>query len=200
MELDDLKKTWNTLDKQLQNKELVSDAELMQVMNQKRSDVIGTMNAMIRSSKSMLLTTFLLVGLIIFIRLYDGIFLSEPYFWTLVALLPPALAWSIYTMRYLINTKIEEMPLATVIERVNKYNYWMVLERIVGTLILFIFVLILVITIELWKRSLMDQILIPTIWILAFVFYFWFLNKYTFKRLQNIRRNLDELKELKLEN
>ena len=196
MELDDLKKTWNVLDKQLQTKEIVTDEELLQVTKQKKDITKGTLNALIKNSRNILLTTIFLMLFIVFVKMYDGIFLSEPYFWTLVALLPPALAWSIYTLRYLAKTRIDEMPLATVIERVNKYNYWMSMERILGAIILFAFALIFIISTNLLKDNLTDQIIIFSIWILGFVFYFWFINKYTFKRLKEIRKNLNELKEL----
>ncbi|NDW11914.1 hypothetical protein D0T50_03295 [Bacteroides sp. 214] len=196
MELDDLKKTWSALDKQLQDKELVTDQDLELVMKQKRENAKGGINAILRSSKNILALSLVMIAFIVFVRWYDGVFLSEAYFWALVAIFPIAIGWSIFTMHYLRQTNIEEMPLTTVIERINKYNYWMSIDRISGTVILFAFVLISAFSLNVGEGTVINPTVFATIWIVAFIFYFWFINKYTFKRLKDIRKNLNELKEL----
>lgn len=191
MKMDDLKKSWNALGEQLQGKELVTEDELLQVMSRKKSDAISTLSSINRSNKGIVAMTLVLLIAVIAVKVYDSDFLSETLFRGVIAIIPPALAWSIYAMRYLSKIKIEEMPLATVVERVNKYNLWMVIERIAGSVILLAFILISV------GESPANRFVVAAVWLLGAVFYYWFVHRYIFRKLKNIRKNLDELRELK---
>lgn len=199
MEIDDLKKKWSALSGQLERKEVITDEELLQVVKQKQDHVNSIMNAMKRNNRTIWLATAVLYALIIGIRLFDGSYFNETFFRAMIIFALPALAWSLYTMRYLGKTNIYEMPLAAVIERVNRYKYWMSMERIAGSVILFAFALLFIVTTELWKNNAKDQFVIVGIWVVGFVVYFWAINKYTFRRLRRIRRNLEELREVGVE-
>lgn len=200
MEIDDLKKTWKMLDTQLEKSELVSNDDLIKLIQQKKDTTRNTINAILGSNKNILIATVVLLFFLIAMRISNGLHLSEPYFWAIIVMLPPALGWSLYTMHYLKQINIEEMPLANVIQRVNRYNYWMSMERVIGAGILLLFALIYIISTEMWNGNTTDQIVIICLWLLAFIAYFWLMNKFTFKRLKKIRQNLNELKELKNEN
>lgn len=192
-----MKKSWNILDEQLKDREIVAEDELLRVMNRKKSHVIDTLNRINRNNKYILLTTSLLLVAVVFTKTCYADFLNETLFWAIIAAIPPAVAWSIYSMCYLAKTRIDEMPLATVIERVNKYNYRLTIEHITGSVILLLFILISITSLGIWERNFTDQAIILFIWLSAVVFYFWFANKYIFGRLKAIRKNLEELKELK---
>lgn len=196
MELEDLKKSWKTMDEKLKNKQLVNDDDLLKMIQSKKSNAQKSQKTILKSSILILIITVILIGYFVATAKGHRLVLGESAFWIIIGLAAVALPWSIYTIRYLQRTNIFTMPLATVIERVNRYNYWMVIERILGAIILFVMALLSIIHLQIWEYNGWFPYLICGIWVLAFVFYFLLINKITFRRLKKIRKNLDELKEV----
>ncbi len=200
MELDDLKKSWKTIDQKLQDKKLLTDDELAKIMQQKLSNANGVQKALMRTNYIALI---LAVAVLIYFLWYSSgreYVLGRFYFWTIISLAAVALPWSMYTMRYLKKTDIFNMPLTTVIQRVNRYNYWMTVERVIGIVVLFMLALISIIQLQVWKLSGWFPWFVYGVWTAAFVIYLYIVNRLTFRRLKKIRRNLAELKEVNEEN
>lgn len=191
MELDDLKKSWKEMDEKLQTKQLINDDELNKIVQTRKNSAYKSQKALLGNNLIILITSLILIAYFIITGETQ-----KPLFPIIIGLAAIAIPWSIYTMRYLRKTNIYEMPLATVIERINRYNYWMTIERVAGALILFILALISVIHLQIWKTSGWFPYFVCGIWIAGFIAYFLIVNKITFRRLRDIRRNLDELKEV----
>ncbi len=62
--------------------------------------------------------------------------LTDLFYWIALSLCIPALCWDLYSAHYPSRTRIDEMPLVTVISRINRYHRWMVREWIIGILYL----------------------------------------------------------------
>lgn len=200
MELDDLKKSWKTMDEKLQDKKLLTDDELAKIMQQKLNNTNGIQKALMRTNYIALI---LAVAVLIYFLWHSSgreYILGRFYFWTIISLAAVALPWSLYTMRYLKKTDIFHMPLTTVIQRINRYNYWMTVERIIGVVVLFLLALVSIIQLQVWKLSGWFPWFVYGVWTAAFVIYLYIVNRLTFRRLKKIRRNLAELKEVNEEN
>lgn len=200
MELDDLKKSWKTIDEKLQDKQLITDDELAKIMQQKMSNAHSSQKALVRTN--LVILALAVPVLIFFLWMYAGreYVLGKFYFWTIIGLAVVALPWSVYTIRYLKNTRIYDMPLTVVVERINRYNYWMMAERVIGIIILFALALISIIHLQLWKIGGWFPYFVYGVWGTAFIVYLLCINRLTFRRLKKIRRNLAELKEVNDEN
>jgi|GEM_PF-506940 hypothetical protein len=200
MELDDLKKSWQTMDEKLQSKQLLKDDELLKMIQNKKKNAQKSQRSLVNINLIGLSLATILILFVLLTQETEKLVLGKLYWWTLVAFTAIGIPWNIYTVRYLHKTNILEMPLATVVKRINRYNYWMTIERVIGAVALFIFALISIIKLQTWKLNGFLPWFIYGIWIIAFIVYFLFVNKVTFKRLRLIRRNLDELKEVNNKN
>lgn len=191
MELDELKKSWNALDEHLKDKNIVNDEEISMLINHATSHI----NAISRLNKRLRIISLTIIALFIFALIYDGVFPDIYYQIILIALIP-ALAWDLFSARYLSDTKIDELPLVNVISRFNHIHRWMIRERIIGIGFIVFMATFFFFHRQVWQHGIGMIIFFFVIWAIGLFIPLWIYRK-NLGRLREIKKNLGELKEMK---
>ena len=191
MDIDELKKSWITMDKRLKEQPLVNEESIENLIRYASQNI----NSMSRFNYYVrIISLFILVGsalLFLFNRIVPDIFFMIIYIAAI-----PAFAWDIFTSRYLSKTKIDEQPIATVIIRFNKMHRWMIYERLIGVIFILFIAIALFIKLDVWTSGKTLIILFIACWIIDLAFILWIYSR-NFNKLRDIKKNLNELKELK---
>lgn len=193
MDLDELKKTWNLMDEQLKDKKLVRDEDITSLIS-KAGNGIHDLGRFI--------TRGIIASLIIIAYFMVTAWLDHRIDWiftTLVIAAIPALGWDIHTTRYLRKTRMDEMPLVSVIARINRYYRWMIWEGILGVIFITTVATIYFFDRGIWTYAPMRILLFFLVWACVIGFLYWMYQKRIMSRLREISKNLNELKELKEE-
>lgn len=191
MELDELKKSWNALDEHLKDKKIVNDEEISMLINHATNHI----NAISRLNKRLRIISLTIIALFIFALIYDGVFPDIYYQIILIALIP-ALAWDLFSARYLSDTKIDELPLVNVISRFNHIHRWMIRERIIGIGFIVFMATFFFFHRQVWQHGIGMIIFFFVIWAIGLFIPLWIYRK-NLGRLREIKKNLGELKEMK---
>lgn len=130
MELDDLKQSWNKLDEHLKDKKFIKDEDIKNLIDHTQNRITG-INRFNKRLRYIALTALAVFALIL---TFTGNQTDIIYYQILFLLCIPALGWDILSVRYLIRTKVDEMPIVTVISRINRYRRWVIRERLFAIL------------------------------------------------------------------
>lgn len=190
MELDELKKSWNALDEHLKDKNIVKEEDLANLINHAKKNV----TELSRFNERLRIIAFVIIALIMLRFIYAGIF-PDVYYQIALAALIPATGWDIFSSRFLSRTKIDEMPLITVISRFNRVHRWIIRERLVTILFMLFMAGFFFVHRQVWQLGTEMVVLFFAIWTTGFAIPLWVYRK-NLGRLQTIKKNLDELKEL----
>ena len=191
MELEELKKSWNALDEHLKDKKIVKDEDISRLINHATKNI----DAMSRLNKRLRIIALSIFVFLIFTFIYDGVFPDIYYQIILIALIP-AFGWDIFSSRYLSDTNIDELPLVTVISRFNRIHRWMIRERIIGIGFILFMAVLFFFTRQVWQHGTGMIIFFFIVWAIGIAFPLWIYRK-NLGRLHEIKKNLNELKELK---
>lgn len=190
MDLDELKKSWNNIDEQLKEKELVKDESISQLVNYVSLHV-KEMNRQSSLWRIIAIAMLTLFGIIMYHQ--EGI--PHIFYIIIYSAAVPAILWDMFESRYMAKTKIDEMPLTTVILRFNKVHRWMIREQILGVLFILCVATTDFCVQQVWNEGIARILFFTAIWIACIGFAYYIFRK-NFKRLQKIRKNLAELQEL----
>lgn len=191
MELDELKKSWNVLGEHLKDKKFVKDEEISKLIGHANS-TISEMSSFNRRSR---IASLIIIGFLIAAFVYDSAVPDIYYIIALIAVIP-ALWWDMYSARYLSNTRIDEMPLITVISRFNRLHRWTIRERLLGVCFMLAMALFFFFYRQVWMEATVKIVFFLILWAIGLIIPLWIYRK-NITRLKNIKKNLDELKELK---
>lgn len=191
MELDELKKSWNALDEHLKDKKLVKDEEISMLINHATNNI----NAISRLNKRLRIVSLAIIAMFIIALIYDGVFPDIYYQIILIALIP-ALAWDVFSARYLSNTKIDELPLINVISRFNRIHCWVIRERIICIGFILFMATFFFFHRQIWQYGTGMILFFFIIWTIGIAIPLWIYRK-NIGRLREIKKNLGELKEIK---
>lgn len=208
MELDDLKKSWNVLDKQLQKETIVDEKQIAELIAKYQNNASKGLNEVTRFQKKSLIIAIPLILLMVFIILYDTAFLSNlkitakvvSMFIYAILTLIFGFWWDLKTYRFSRNTKIAEMSTVEAMERMDTFRKWMSVEfKIIPIWSIGFFALYY------WLRDyhtqpLMTQVVFAIFSAITIVGIMLFVHKKLFKHLNEVKKNLDEIKELESEN
>ena len=194
MELDELKKSWNILNEHLKDKKLISEEDITKLITPTKKNI----KDMSRFNIRILIISLFIAAIFIAASICSGVY-PDLYLQILLIFIIPATSWDIFSIRFMSHTKLDEMPLIAVISRFNRIHKWMICERIVSVLCIFSFAVFYFINEQLWKHNIVLIIIIIALWSIGLAICLSFYRKNT-KHLHEIRKNLDELKELKEDN
>lgn len=190
MDIDELKKSWNTIDKHLEQKQIVDSESIKRLIEYASKDI-----------QIMSRVNFRLIAISLFII----IALAMTFIWNhemptivyiiIFAMSIPAFIWDIGRARFLNKTKIDEMPIKMVISRFNKMERWVIYDRNIGILIFLILTLVFFFTQHVWD-NVFNTIIFVVIYTTSFIIVQGIYRK-NLKRLREIKKNLNELRELK---
>ena len=190
MELDELKKSWNALDEHLKDKEFLNEEGICRLTSHTRKSI----NSLARLNMKLILISLPLLA-IISIGLFESDHFDLPYL-ILIIIALPALVWDIFTARYLRATKVDEMALVEVIERINKVKRWIIREQIIGIILSLFFTIFSFIHWQVWNRGVLAIIIFIILWSGCIALIRWIYQSKLMKRIKEIKKNLDELEEL----
>lgn len=207
MELDELRKSWNKLNEQLERKSLVNEQAISELIAKYERKADGKINEIAGWGKFsaiigcggfllIIICCFFITPLLDISEEAIGHFHSYGIFFSVILLVGGW--WDTRTYLWLKRTRIEELPVVKVIERINKFRQWIKYEIIALIIILILLVGLIYCTNELYQKSAMTQFIFLAfcIVILGIIIHFLY-KKLIFDNLQDIRKNLDELRELK---
>ncbi len=190
MELDDLKKTWNLIDEQLKDKELIREEDISRLITKAGSGIAGLSRLLVRG----IIAAVIILGIVSAIMLMDQHF--DWFFTILLIVAVPALAWDLFTVRYLSQTKMDGMPLVEVIGRINRYYRWVIIEEVVAMLLVLTMAVLFFIDRGIWHLSTVSVLFFFGLWAVAIGMLYWIYQKKAIHHIREIRKNLNELKEL----
>lgn len=207
MELDELKKSWNKLNEHLEQKDLIDEQDLQTLIARHKQNTNGKINKIAGLGKLSvgIAGVFLLFMLACFIFIIPSLNLSAQTieriyfiggFFTL--LLIAGGSWDLTTYLWLKHTDIETLSVVKVIERINRFRQWTKYE-VIALIIVFISLTGIIYYIqEIYEKPLLAQTIyfVFCLLIIGSVIYIIY-KKLVFKNLRDIRRNLEELQELK---
>lgn len=191
MELDELKKSWNALDDHLKDRKLVDDEDITRLIKHATENI----NKMSLFNQKLRITSYVILLLLALIFILNKI-VPDIYFQITFAVVIPAVVWDIFSARYMTRTRIDEMPLITVISRFNRIHRWIIRERIIGMAFMLFMAGLFFISRQVWQDGTEKMIYFFAIWIVGLSIPLWVYHK-NLKRLREIKKNLDELKEIK---
>lgn len=209
MELDELKKSWGELNKHLEKKELIDKEAVSQLIARYQQNTRHSINKLAQFNKTSVILggsfiLLLIIGCFFILPRFElsahalcscyinGVFFSV----TLIG----GMWWDLKTYRWVKQTKVEEMPVVTVIERINRFRIWMNYE-IVALIIWFLPLMgIIYYTFGIYEEPLVAQIILlgGSVVLSAIIVDFIYI-KFIRRSLQKIKKNLEELQELEKE-
>lgn len=190
MELEELKKSWNILDEHLKDKEFVKEEEL--------SKLIGHADKGIHAIARLNIKLILISVPVLILFLAEVFFHQKLNLIYMIILLSwiPASIWDIFTTRFLQHTRIDEMPLIEVISRVNRIHRWVIRERLIGISFLLILAVLSFVYWQIWQYGAEMIVFFIVSWGIGLGLILWIYRNKFLNRIQEIKKNLDELKEL----
>lgn len=206
MEIDDLKRSWNQLDEQLQKEKIVDEDKLAELISNYESNANTKLGYLTRWQKvSVIAGTAGLFFLAFITTLLPTLVENEvarSKIMVMVAILAVTLVfaslWDLKTYIFSKNTNIYEMPLLTVIERMNKFKRWIKNELYIISAWIIMFTIFVFWVMGYYNEPWHIQAIFITFFIafdvtVIYIFY----KKIFYDNWKELQKNLDELKELK---
>lgn len=191
MELDELKKSWNALDEHLKDKKLIGDEDITRLIKHATESI----DKMSLFNQKLRIISYSILALLTLIFIYNKI-MPDIYFQIIFVALIPAIGWDMFSARFLTRTRIDVMPLITVISRFNRIHRWMIRERIIGIGFMLVLAGFFFVHRQVWQDGTGMMVFFFTLWAVGCSIPLWVYRK-NLERLREIKKNLDELKELK---
>lgn len=207
MELDELKKSWNKLNEHLEHKDLIDKQELEKLILRHKQTTRGRIDAMAGWGK----LSVIIAGAGILVLIISCLFvipvmglaektLNRVYvaciFLALVLLLGGW--WDLKSYYWLKKTDLESLPVMKVVERINRFRLWIKYEISGITIVLVLLTGIIYYLYDLYEKTFFIQTIffLFCILMISFVTYLLY-KKVIFDNLHDIKKNLNELQELK---
>jgi len=206
MELDELKKSWGELDKRLKKEELIDEQTLNKLITQHTTATNSRLKKIANwgfFSVSIGILVLVLGAILFFVL---PTYITDPAIIKKIGIVDAFLGisivfglyWDTKTYLWIRNTKLEEMPTVTVIERINKFRSWTGYEIIALGIWMFLFMGLMYYVYDMYQWSALGQCITITFWIVVtplIVYYIY--KKMIYDNIKDIKKNLSELKDLK---
>lgn len=206
MELDDLKKSWNAMDKQLQKENIVDEKQIAELISKYQAGAAKGINKLTLFQKMSVFIgiAFVVVALLIFMvdtSFFTNMSIFTPKFVAMVAFVGltiiGGLWWDIRTYRFSRNTKVDEMSTVEVIERMTIFSKWIKCEIIMVSVWILIFFVMYYWVMSFYEQSLFTQLIfISFSFLLVSLMVYLIYKKIIYKHLSDVKKNLKELEEL----
>lgn len=207
MELDELKKSWDKLNEHLEQKELIDQRELGKLIIKHKQEADGKINVIAGWGKFSIIIAaagiLVLLSFCLFVipmlelpgKSVNRIYLVGGF---LGLLLLGAGWWDLKSYLWLKKTNIETLPVISVVERINRFRLWTKYEIMGLTVMLILLTGFIYYLNDLYEKSAPIQTIffvfcITVITTVVCLLY----KKLIFNNLHDIKKNLDELQELK---
>lgn len=205
MELDELKKSWNALDTQLQKEPIADENQIKELIASYKTNTRQSLGLI--SSLQRISIGIGAIGLIILLLIWLILpsFLPNEHLQNKIAVLLCFIAvsivagmwWDWKTYRWNKTTVIDEMPVAQVSQRMNTFRQWTKYEVIAISVWITLFNVLNYWVMEYHLTSVGVQATLITLFIIFDVLIIYLLyKKFMYKHLNNIKKNIEELKDI----
>lgn len=208
MEMDELRKTWKALDEQLNSSKLVNEQIVKNLIMDRKSKANSGINKISGWGKFSLLVGVVMVVAVVFICiLLPKLGLSAEvlgniriFLFFLVPSLVLGFWWDLKGYLWIRDTNIEEMPVLTVIERVNKFKRWTQNEIVVAAIWIVIAFSLIYYLFKLYALPMLAQVVMVSFWIVTIppILYLVY-KKLIYDNLEEVKKNMSEINELKID-
>lgn len=190
MELEELKKSWNIFDEHLKGKKILKEEDLNRLIRHAGKGI----HAIARLNLQLLLISVP----ILLLFLADVWFSGKLNVFYIIIILSwiPAFCWDIFILRFLRRTRVDEMPPVEVIGRVNRIHRWMIRERMIAVGYLLLLAILSFIYWQVWQYGVVPVLFLMFLWGGGLALILWIYRKKVLNRIREIKKNLNELKEL----
>lgn len=205
MELDELKKAWNTFDNQLQKESVADKEQIEKMIAAYKVDTRNSLKRLMGLNLTSLISGLVLLALTLMIWLLPSLFNIreewKPRINSIVLFfgitMIAGLWWDYKTYRWTKGTNIEEMPVAVVSKRMNVLRRWSKYELAAIIVWALCFNVLNYWVMEYYKASAGVQALLIAFFvifdaILIYVIY----KKILYKHINNINKNLDDIEDI----
>lgn len=204
-ELDQLKKSWNLLNEEIQDKEFVTNEQLQEIINSCKKQAQRSVNRLNKFQMVSLGIGFVAsLSFIILCVVLPQMEMSNtgrikaivaiPFFaLTLVG----GMYWDLKTYRFLLSMKVDELPVLDMIRKIQIFRKWAQREVMAIIIWIFLFMGLYYWLGDVYQQSLVGQIVFFAFSFVldAFMLYFIY-KKLVFNPIHDIKQNMDELNRL----
>ncbi|WP_075317453.1 hypothetical protein [Bacteroides togonis] len=208
MELEELKKSWQTLDKHLQNQDITTEervTELIACYKHKAERKLGNLMSLQRISLCIGLFILIAIGTICLLlpSLIDNTDTRTKLQVVLIFLAVTLIAggsWDWRTYRYMQQTRVDLLPIAEVSRRIVKLRLWTRQEVAAISLWVLLFGGIYYWAMEFYHLPTLIQAVIIGVFILFEATVIWLLYQHLiYKNLNQIKKDIEDLKDICIE-
>lgn len=203
-----MRKTWKALDEQLNSSKLVNEQIVKNLIMDRKSKANSGINKISGWGKFSLLVGVVMVVAVVFICiLLPKLGLSAEvlgniriFLFFLVPSLVLGFWWDLKGYLWIRDTNIEEMPVLTVIERVNKFKRWTQNEIVVAAIWIVIAFSLIYYLFKLYALPMLAQVVMVSFWIVTIppILYLVY-KKLIYDNLEEVKKNMSEINELKID-
>lgn len=205
MELDELKKSWNALDAQLQKEPIADEKQIKELITSYKANTrksLGFISGLQRLSigvGALGLIALLLIWLALPILLPNEHIQSKiaAFIGFIAISIIAGMWWDWKTYRWSKGTLIDEMPVAQVSRRITTFRQWTKLEVIAISVWIILFNILNYWVMEYHQASAGVQAVLITAFVIFDVLIIYVLyKKLIYKHLNNIKKNIEELEDI----
>lgn len=205
MELDELKKSWNALDAQLQKEPIADEKQIKELITSYKANTrksLGFISGLQRLSigvGALGLIALLLIWLVLPILLPNEHVQSKiaAFIGFIAISIIAGMWWDWKTYRWSKGTLIDEMPVAQVSRRITTFRQWTKLEVIAISVWIILFNILNYWVMEYHQASAGVQAVLITAFVIFDVLIIYVLyKKLIYKHLNNIKKNIEELEDI----
>lgn len=204
MELDELKKSWNALNEQLQKEPVTKDEQVIELITRYKTNANKSLRYLTGWQRLSIAVGIVGILVLLLIWILPSLFHISEEFQSRINVLTLFIGisilggiwWDYQNYVWIRNTKIEEMPVSVVSRRMLQFRQWMKAEIISISIWIIIFNVIYYWTMSFNKESIIAQVLLIGVVLLGDAAIICLLYKIAYKQLNNIRKNIDELKDI----
>ena len=205
MELDDLKKAWTALDKQLQKTPVTDKKQLAELITAHKANMHKSLNSIYSVQR-----TSVIIGIIVVLLMLGAAFevnsgikdeqirvkaLFFIIFMTVTVI--SGLWWDIKSYRWGKSIHVDEMPVVEVSRRITVFKRWTKYEMIAICIWAVLFNILYYWLMDFYHAPALMQVLIIASFILCDILIIYLLyKKFLFRHLNNIDKNIEELKDI----
>lgn len=204
MELDELKKSWNALDAQLQKEPIADEKQIKELITSYKANTrksLGFISGLQRLSigvGALGLIALLLIWLVLPILLPDEHIQSKitAFIGFIAVSIIGGMWWDWKTYRWSKGTLIDEMPVAQVSRRITTFRQWTKLEVIAISVWVILFNILNYWVMEYYHESAGAQAVLITAFVIFDALIIYLLYKLVYNHLNNIKKNIEELEDI----
>ncbi len=205
MELDELKKSWNTLNEQLDKNLMPDDKQISTLITQYKTNADKSLRRLTGWQRLSIGIGFVVLTVLLVVCLLPSIFhIGEAYLFKINILtlffaisILVGVFWDYRTYRSVKTIHIDEMPVAEVSRRMNAFRQMMKVEVIAISVWVILFNILNYWAMEYYNESVRTQIFLILFFILCDVIIIYFLyKKIAYKHLNKIKKNIEDLEDI----